>query len=109
MANSKVVHIQEANWKTEVLDSATPVLVDFWAEWCSPCKMIAPVLDDLSTELSGKLKIVKVDVDANRDLAAQFSIRSIPTLLLFKQGQVKGQMVGAMSKAALKEKLSAYL
>lgn len=109
MANSKVVHIQEANWKTEVLDSATPVLVDFWAEWCSPCKMIAPVLDDLSTEMSGKLKIAKVDVDANRDLAAQFSIRSIPTLLLFKQGQVKGQMVGAMSKAALKEKLTAYL
>jgi len=109
MANSNVIHIQGANWKTEVLDSSLPVLVDFWAEWCGPCKMIAHVLDDLATEMASKLKVAKVDVDENRDLAAQFNVRSIPTLLVFKGGQVKGQMIGAMSKAALKEKLSGYL
>lgn len=109
MSNPKIVQIQSNNWKSEVLDSPLPVLVDFWAEWCSPCKMIAPVLDDLANEMGDKLKIVKVNVEENRDLASQFSVRSIPTLLVLKGGQVKGQMIGAMSKAALKEKLSAYL
>jgi thioredoxin 1 len=109
MANSQVIHIKNGNWKTEVMDSTLPVLVDFWAEWCGPCKMLSPVLDELSTEMADKVRIAKVNVDENRDLATQFSIRSIPCLLVFKAGQVKGQMVGAMSKAQLKDKLSAYL
>jgi thioredoxin 1 len=109
MGNSQVVYIKGENWKTEVLESKIPVLVDFWAEWCGPCKMIAPVLDELSTELAGKIKIAKVNVDENRDLATQFSIRSIPTLLVLKDGQVKGQMVGALSKLQLQDKLAAYL
>jgi thioredoxin 1 len=109
MANSQVIHIKNGNWKTDVIDSALPVLVDFWAEWCGPCKMLSPVLDELSSEMADKIRIAKVNVDENRDLATQFSIRSIPCLLVFKAGQVKGQMVGAMSKAQLKDKLSAYL
>lgn len=109
MAASQVIHIQGSNWKSDVLESTLPVLVDFWAEWCGPCKMIAPVLDELSAEMAGQIKIAKVNVDENRDLAAQFSIRSIPTLLVFKGGQVKGQMVGAMNKTQLKDRLAAYL
>ncbi len=109
MANSQVIYIKGGNWKTDVLDSTLPVLVDFWAEWCGPCKMISPVLDELSVEMADKIKIAKVNVDESRDLAAEFGIRSIPCLLVFKAGQVKGQMVGAMSKTQLKEKLSAYL
>lgn len=109
MANSQVIHIKGGNWKTDVLDSTLPVLVDFWAEWCGPCKMISPVLDELSVEMADKLKIAKVNVDENRELASQFGIRSIPCLLVFKAGQVKGQMVGAMNKTQLKEKLAAHL
>ncbi len=109
MANSQVIHIKNANWQTDVIDSTLPVLVDFWAEWCGPCKMLSPVLDELSVEMADKVRIAKVNVDENRDLATQFAIRSIPCLLVFKAGQVKGQMVGAMSKAQLKDKLSAYL
>ena len=109
MASSQVVLIKGANWKTEVLESSIPVLVDFWAEWCGPCKMIAPVLDELATEWTGKIKIAKVNVDENRDLATQFGIRSIPSLLILKDGQVKGQMVGALSKLQLKDKMAGYL
>jgi thioredoxin 1 len=106
---SEVIHITSENWKAEVLESPMTVLVDFWAEWCGPCKMIAPVLDELSTEMGGQLKIAKVNIDINREIAAQYSIRSIPTLLIFKDGQVKGQIVGAMGKAQLKERLNAYV
>lgn len=106
---SEVIHITSENWKAEVLESPMTVLVDFWAEWCGPCKMIAPVLDELSTEMGGQLKIAKVNIDVNREIAAQYSIRSIPTLLIFKDGQVKGQIVGAMGKAQLKERLNAYV
>lgn len=109
MAASQVVYIKGDNWKTEVVTSTLPVVVDFWAEWCGPCKMIAPLLDELSGEMAGQVKIAKVNVDENRDLAAQFNIRSIPTLLVFKDGQVKGQMIGAMNKAQLKERISTYL
>ena len=109
MGSNDILRVTTDNRKAEVLESKVPVIVDFWAEWCGPCKMIAPILDDLAGEMSGKLRIAKVNVDENRDLAAQFSIRSIPTLLVFSGGQVKGQMVGAMNKAALKERLAAYL
>lgn len=109
MASNQIVHLSAANWENEVAKSKIPVLVDFWAEWCGPCKMIAPVLDELAEELIGKIKIAKVNVDEGQDLAGKYQIRSIPTLLVFKAGVVQEQMVGAVRKADLKTKLSAYL
>ncbi|NQU40388.1 MAG: thioredoxin [Lentisphaerae bacterium] len=109
MANDKIVHIEGDNWQTEVMDSSIPVLVDFWAEWCGPCRAVAPILDQLADEMDGQIKIAKVDVDSNQPLAGQFGIRSIPTLLIVKDGVVQEQMVGAMNKDALKAKLDAHL
>ena len=109
MSDESIVHINKNNWQHEVLDSQIPVLADFWAEWCGPCRAVAPILDELSTETAGKLKIVKVNVDENQQLAGEFGVRSIPTMLIFKEGVVQEQMVGAMNKTALKEKLSQYL
>jgi len=109
MSADGIVHIEGDNWESEVIQSAKPVLVDFWAEWCGPCRAIAPVLDELATELGDKLKIAKVDVDKNPQLAGTFGVRSIPTLLVIKGGTVQEQMVGALSKSALLVKLKPYL
>ncbi|MDO4644057.1 MAG: thioredoxin [Cardiobacteriaceae bacterium] len=98
---SKALDINEANFQTEVLNSDIPVLVDFWAEWCGPCKAIGPELDALSAETEGKLKIVKINVDENNDISAQYGVRSIPTLLLFKNGEMIDSHLGLASKQEL--------
>jgi thioredoxin 1 len=95
------VKTDKNSFQSEVLDSAEPVVVDFWAEWCGPCKMIAPSLDEISNEMAGKVKIAKVNIDENPELAAQFGVRSIPTLMLFKGGEVADIKVGALPKTAL--------
>jgi thioredoxin 1 len=105
MAAENIVTATESNFNDEVLKSTTPVLVDFWAEWCGPCKMLGPVLDELATEYGGKVKIAKVNIDDHQNLAAQYRVTAIPTLLVFKNGQVMEQMVGAKSKRDLKASL----
>ena len=100
-----IIQLDSNNFKSTVA-GATPVLVDFWAPWCGPCKAIAPILDELATEMQGKLTIAKVNVDDNGELAAQFGVRAIPTMLLFKAGAVAEQFVGMMDKATLKTKLA---
>lgn len=94
-------YVTDDNFATEVLASQQPVLVDYWAEWCGPCKMIAPILDEVATTYTGKLQIAKMNVDENREIPAKFGIRGIPTLMLFKDGQLAATKVGALSKAQL--------
>ncbi len=101
--SDKIVHVSDSTFDAEVLNSDIPVLVDFWAEWCGPCKMIAPVLDEIADEYAGKLKICKVDVDSNPDIPPKFGIRGIPTLIVFKGGNVEATKVGALSKTQLSE------
>lgn len=98
-----VLEVSNDNFESEVVNSEKPVLVDFWAEWCGPCKQIAPVVEEIAGEHSDKLKVCKMDVDANRETAMQFGIRSIPTLLIFKNGEVAGSQIGAVSKQQLLE------
>lgn len=94
-------HVTDNNFDAEVLQEALPVLVDYWAEWCGPCKMIAPILDEVASEYSGRLKIAKLNIDDNQDTPAKFGIRGIPTLMLFKGGNVEATKVGALSKSQL--------
>jgi thioredoxin 1 len=103
MASDLIKHITDQSFEADVLQSDTPVLVDYWAEWCGPCKMIAPILDDVANGYQGKLQIAKMNVDENRDIPAKFGIRGIPTLMLFKGGQLAATKVGALSKAQLTE------
>jgi thioredoxin 1 len=100
MASDKVVTLSEDNWEQEVLKSDTPVLVDFWAAWCGPCRMVAPVLDQIANEMDGKVRVAKLDVDSNQKIAYQFQVSSIPTFILFKDGQMADRMMGAMPKSA---------
>ncbi|CAA0116919.1 Thioredoxin 1 [BD1-7 clade bacterium] len=106
---SNIVHATDASFEQDVVNSDSPVLVDFWAEWCGPCKMIAPVLDTIAAEYEGKIKVVKVDVDANKDVPAKFGIRGIPTLMIFKGGESAATKVGALSKTQLVEFVDANL
>ena len=102
MGANNILTLTQENFTTEVLNAGTPVLVDFWAEWCGPCKMIAPILDELAQEYSGRVKIAKVNIDEQQQLAAQYGIRAIPTLLMFHKGEVSEQIVGLKSKRDLK-------
>ena len=100
-----IIELTEANFATEVLQSNQPVLVDFWADWCGPCKMLGPVLEEIATEQSGRVKVAKVNVDNNQALAERYHIQSIPTLLYFSGGEVKDQTVGAIAKRSIVSKL----
>ena len=99
----EIIQASDSNFKDEVISSTLPVLVDFWAEWCGPCKMIGPILEELAIEMGEKIKIVKVDVDNNNQTAMKYSIRSIPTLIIIKNGSVVAQNIGAASKAQLED------
>ncbi|NML45500.1 thioredoxin TrxA [Ramlibacter sp. G-1-2-2] len=101
MASDLIKHISDASFESDVLQSDKPVLVDYWAEWCGPCKMIAPILDEVSESYKDKLQIAKMNVDENRDIPGKFGIRGIPTLMLFKGGELKGTLVGAKPKAEI--------
>jgi thioredoxin 1 len=107
--SDNIVHTNDTSFDADVINSDKPVLVDFWAEWCGPCKMIAPFIDEAATEYADRLSVVKLNVDESQNVAAKFGIRSIPTLMLFKDGAVQAQKVGAFSKSQLTEFLDSNL
>lgn len=103
MASANIIEVTDANFQTEVLGSKNPVLVDFWAAWCAPCRAIAPHVEALATEYTGRLQVGKCDIDSNQGIPQQYDIRSIPTLLIFKDGKVVGQLVGAVPRAKIED------
>ncbi len=103
MASDKITNVTDASFENDVLKSAQPVLIDFWATWCGPCRAIAPVVEQLANDYAGKVKVVKVNIDENPKTPTQYDVRSIPTLLMFKQGKVVGQIVGAVPKPKIEE------
>ncbi len=109
MSSELIKHISDASFESDVLESEKPVLVDYWAEWCGPCKMIAPILDEVSEKYADKLQVAKMNVDENRDVPAKFGIRGIPTLMLFKGGQIVATKVGAVNKSSLTAFLDGHL
>ncbi|MFN4266598.1 MAG: thioredoxin TrxA [Aquabacterium sp.] len=109
MSSDLIKHISDASFDADVIQSAQPVLVDYWAEWCGPCKMIAPILDEVAKDYSGRLNVAKMNVDQNREVPAKFGIRGIPTLMIFKGGQLAATKVGALSKAQLTAFIDANL
>lgn len=104
-----LLHFTDTNFKKEVLDSQLPVLVDYWAQWCGPCRMLAPIIEELAGEYAGKLKIGKIDVDQNPNSTAAYAVMSIPTLIFFKNGKVMEQVVGVVNKTGLKKKIEEYI
>lgn len=109
MEKEGAIHLNEANFTDEVINSQELVLVDFWAQWCAPCRMLAPIIEDITAEYKGKMKVAKVNVDENQSLAAKYGVRSIPTLLFFKQGNVIDQLIGVVPKNQLKKKVDEIL
>ena len=107
--SDKIVQLTDSSFENDVIKATGPVLVDFWAEWCGPCKMIAPILDEIATEYQGKVTVAKLNIDQNTDTAPKYGIRGIPTLLLFKNGAVAATKVGALSKTQLKEIVDTHL
>jgi thioredoxin 1 len=109
MSSELITHTSDASFNADVIEAGTPVLDDYWAEWCGPCKMIAPILDEVSKDYDGKLRIAKMNVDENRDVPAKYGIRGIPTLMLFKGGELAATKVGALSKAQLTAFIDSHL
>jgi thioredoxin 1 len=109
MSSDQILHVSDASFEHDVLQSETPVLVDYWAEWCGPCKLIAPVLDDVAGQYAGRLKVAKVNIDQNSGVPTRYNVRGIPTLMLFKGGAVEATKVGAMSKSQLTAFIDSHL
>ncbi len=109
MANQDVVELTDDNFETEVISSSTPTLVDFWATWCGPCRQVAPTVDALATDLKGKVKVGKMDIDQHQGVPQKYGVRSIPTLLVFKDGQVVGQLVGAVPRSKIEAELEKFI
>ncbi|MGH7906056.1 MAG: thioredoxin [Candidatus Binataceae bacterium] len=109
MANENIAHVTDANFEQEVLKSDKPVLIDFWAPWCAPCKALSPVIDELANEYGGRLKVVKINVDDNPNTPTRYNVRGIPNLLIIRDGEMKGQIIGAVPKKKLVEALDAAI